>query len=91
MSAAKNVIAKPEIHNTLSIQFAKNYKITNGQPDFGQKIAQLKDTIKQKIAVLGKIIRQYNTSYKRKNRNRFFDSKEKHFHTNLKLPARWDF
>lgn len=53
------------------------------QPDVNQRMVELKDNIKQKIAVLGKRSIGYNVSYKPRNYNRHLHINEKQCYMNL--------
>lgn len=64
-------------------KYLRSNNIAVGEPTYKNKIASLKDNIKQKIAMWGKRLRRYNKSFKRKKDNNLFSRNEKCFYKQL--------
>ena len=76
---------KDRVHRIL-----KGQKISQRDTDFETKLDVFINTLKQKVAALGKRLRRYNTSNKRKVENRKFTLNQKQFYQNLSTDADLD-
>ncbi|XP_059048837.1 uncharacterized protein LOC131844078 [Achroia grisella] len=56
------------------------------QPDFGQKLTERIDDLKQKVAAWGKRLRRYSERVERYQQNRLFMSDQRKFYRNLERP-----
>ncbi|XP_059045798.1 uncharacterized protein LOC131841493 [Achroia grisella] len=56
------------------------------QPDFGQKLTERIDDLKQKVAAWGKRLRRYSERVERYQQNRLFTSDQRKFYRNLERP-----
>jgi DNA anti-recombination protein RmuC len=61
----------------------KKHRINRNADNFADKFQELIDSFKQKIATMGKRLRRYNQSNKRKQQNRQFSLNQKQLHNSL--------
>ncbi|CAG4937563.1 unnamed protein product [Parnassius apollo] len=76
---------RPRIMRTVRMAFAGT-TISLFQPDITQKLTELIDDLKQKIAAWGKRIRRFSERSRRFNQNRLFQSDQKRLYKSLERP-----